>query len=60
MPRECPSCWAVSVHITNDPRAEDVSLVVLAGHYVTPEVSVSMCKFLVVANGLKSNKKSSR
>lgn len=56
MPRECPSCRAVSVHITNDPQAEDVSLVVLVGHYVL----VSICKFLVVASGLKPNKKSWR
>lgn len=53
-----PACRPVSVQVTNDAQAEGVSLVLLAGHYVTFEILVSMYEFVVVINRLKSNKKS--
>lgn len=54
---QMPFCRALSVHITNDPWAEDESLEIFAEHYVTFEVLVSMYECLVVVNGLKSNKR---
>lgn len=52
-----PSCHPVSVHIANDPWAEDTFL---SGHYTTIEVLVSIYQFDVAAlvvDRLKSKKR---
>ena len=54
-----PFCCSVSVHIANDPWAEDVYPVFLSGHNATTEVLVCMYEFVdvVVVMRLKSEKK---